>query len=232
MVRALSPPTIKFYTLTINTMPKKLEFTEWQKFWKWTVLWDIKYSWGLRMVKCKCECWTEKWVNVSTLNQWKTKSCWCSFRKHWMTWTRIFTIFDHMKQRCTNPNNPNRSIYWWKWIKVLWNSFEEFYADMWESYNKHVEQYWEQETTIDRIDGNWNYCKENCRWATRFEQWNNLSSNRKVFYKWREFPTLSSLCKEYGIWRTTMNQRLNKYGWSLEKAIETPIQIHKKHTNV
>lgn len=213
-------------------MAEKLVFTEWQRFWKRTVLWEIKHRWISRLVKCKCDCWTEKWVYVGMLSQWKSRSCGCSFRTHWMTWTRLFTIFDHIKQRCTNPNNPNRPIYWWKWVKNLRCSFEDFYKDMWESYEEHVKRYWEKDTTIDRINWNWNYCKENCRWATRKEQGNNLSTNRKVVYKWKEYNTLKSLCEEYWIWVTTMSQRINKYWWSLERAVETPIQIHKKCKNV
>ena len=210
-------------------MPKKLEFTEWQTFWKWYILWAIKHIWTQRMIKCRCECGTEKFVNVSSLSKGKSKSCWCWIYTHWMTWTRIYTIYDHIKQRCTNPKNPNRPLYWWKWVKNLWNSFEDFYRDMGESYENHVRRYWEKNTTIDRLDSGWNYCKENCRWATRLEQSNNLTSNRKITYKWKEYATISSLCREFWIWVTTMNQRINKYWWSIERAVETPIQIHKKH---
>jgi hypothetical protein len=44
---------------------------------------------------------------------------------------------------------------------------------MYESYLNHVEQYWEKETTIDRIDVNYHYCKENCKRSTRKEQRQN-----------------------------------------------------------
>lgn len=208
-------------------MPKKINFVKWQRFWKRTVLWEESHKWITRLIKCKCDCWKVSWVWASMLNQWRSKSCWCSFRTHWMTNTRIFKIFDHIKQRCTNPNNPNRPRYWWKWVKNLRKSFEDFYRDMWESYEEHVKQFGEKETTIDRIDSNWDYCKENCRWATRFEQGNNLSTNRSVTYKWKYYPTLSSLCREYWIKPTTLNMRINKYELTLEKAIELPLQDRK-----
>ena len=152
--------------------------------------------------------------------------------KHGMYGTQFYTVFTNMKQRCENPNHKSFKDYGAKGIKVEWNDFIEFYNDMYQSYLAHVERFGKNETTIDRIDGRWNYNKENCKWSTHLEQSNNLSSNRMVVYKWKSYKTLASLCREYGIWVTTMNQRLNKYGRTLEEAIETPIQIHKRTTNV
>ena len=211
---------------------RAIEIKWWEKYWKLTLTWNVKsilvWKNRARYVECICECWNKKWIILNSIRHWKQKSCWCWIYTHWMTHTRLFNIFDKMKQRCLNSNNSHRRLYWWRWVKLLWNSFEDFYNDMWESYHEHVKKYWEKDTTIDRIDTFGDYCKENCRWATRLEQSNNLSSNRKVVYKWKEYPTLASICREYSIWVTTMNQRINKYWWSLEKAIETPIQVHKK----
>ena len=79
--------------------------------------------------------------------------------KHWMTWTRFNNIFRWIKARCNIKSHPSYKNYWWAWIRCLWNSFEEFKNDMYDSYIKHVEKFWEKNTTIDRIDYNWNYCK-------------------------------------------------------------------------
>lgn len=211
-------------------MPKRLGFTEWQRFWKRSILWEIKHMGTTRVVKCKCDCWTEKFVDVSSLNLWKSKSCWCNIRTHNQSWkkrTKLYVTYTNIKQRCENPKHKSYKDYWAKWIKCLWKSFKDFYEDMWKSYYEHINIYWEHETTIDRIDWSGDYCKENCRWATHLEQSNNLSSNRKVVYKWKEYPTLSSLCREYWIWITTLNMRINKYWLTIEEAIELPLQDRK-----
>lgn len=61
---------------------------------------------------------------------------------------------------------------------------------MYESYLNHIEKYWEKQTSIDRIDNNGNYCKENCRWATCTEQnknrgiTNHIKINGKDYTAW------------------------------------------------
>lgn len=172
-------------------MPKAKPLIKWQKFWRLTVLWEyITLEWWKKTLeKCSCECWIIKWINRRSLRVWKVKSCWCLRSELWrqklinadtthgMSHSRIYRIYTLMRDRCINTNNKCFDYYWGRWIKCLWNSFEEFYNDMWNSYEEHIKQCWEKETTIDRIDVNWNYCKENCRRATWKEQCNNKRNN-------------------------------------------------------
>lgn len=104
---------------------------------------------------------------------------------HNMTWTKFYNKRRCMKRRCYGKNTMQYKRYWWRWIEILRNSFEEFKNDMYQSYLEHVEKYWEKETTIDRIDVNWNYCKDNCRWATYQVQASNRSNGNK--YTWVTF---------------------------------------------
>lgn len=136
-----------------------------------------------------------------------------------MTGTRLYKIFDGVKTRCGDNWNTPHKDYGLRWIKNLRGSFEEFYNDMGESYEKHVAEFWEGNTQLDRIDVNWNYCKENCRWVTVKEQQNNRRSNHAVTYKWVHYKSIKLLCEELWLPYARTLSRINK-GRDINDAIE------------
>lgn len=133
-----------------------------------------------------------------------------SIRKphHWMYYTRIYKIWGNIKSRCNNPKTQQYMYYWWRWIKCLWNSFEEFYKDMWPMYKSWL--------TIDRINWNWNYCKENCRRATMKEQSNNTKRNHIVVYNSKK-QNITQWANELWIKRSTLYNRIYRW-WDIKKA--------------
>ena len=215
-------------------------FTKWERVGRLTMLWESesRVVWHHRAVyeKCICDCWTVKYILRWHIRHGKVKSCWCLASelwrekmtklstKHGFYWTRIYKIFHSMNWRCKYSNTDSYNLYWWRWIKCEWDNFEEFYKDMGASYEEHVKQYWESDTTIDRINNDGNYCKENCRRATRKEQQNNRSCNKIIIYKWNEY-TQQELCDYMKIPKYVFMTR-RKLWWSVERAIEEP--IHKR----
>lgn len=140
---------------------------------------------------------------------------------HGLRHTQFYNIFNHIKGRCNRKTNHKYRLYGARGIQCLWKYFEDFRDDMYESYLEHIEKFGKKNTSIDRIDTEGNYCKENCRWATAKEQANNLRHNR--FYSFQgKSMNIEEWAKFLNMNKKTLNSRINLYGWSIEKSFTTP----------
>jgi len=196
----------------------------WKKYNRLTIVKEVAphvYSGcNLTKVECLCDCWKTKEILLTSVKNWYTKSCWClaleytktwdARRSHWLDGTKICRIWYAMKSRCNNKNNNRYYIYWARWIKVHWESFVSFNNDMGKSYYKHVKKYWEWNTTIDRINTNDSYYKENCRWATYKDQANNMTTNKLITYEWTT-KTISGWADHFGINYKYFRAQLKKW---------------------
>ena len=129
---------------------------------------------------------------------------------------RLFSIWKGMQDRCERPQNPNYHRYGGRGIKIEWPDFDSFLADMLAKYQEGL--------TLDRIDNNGNYSLENCRWATMKEQANNRSTNVYLEYKGKSH-TIQEWANIMGLKVSVLGMRLRKYGWSVEKALTTPVTV-------
>ena len=200
----------------------------WKTYWLLKIIGEWWYSKptksrrrGYRMVECLCECWNNINISFSAINAWRCNSCWCYQREsvttHWDTKNRLYRIYWGMLSRCNNVNVLNYKLYWWRWIRCLRQTYSSFKSDMFESYIKHLKIHGPMDTSLDRIDNNWNYCQENCRWSTHKQQANNRSNSIKLEHQWQSH-TIQSWSKIVNINESTIRNRLYRW-WSIEKAL-------------
>lgn len=84
---------------------------------------------------------------------------------------RSYRIWQQMKDRCLNPNNPHKKYYGGRgiticsrWLEPYGKGYDNFIQDLGEP---------KDGDTLDRIDPDGDYCPENCRWADKWtQQWN------------------------------------------------------------
>lgn len=119
------------------------------------------------LVKCyKCESVFEMTANNIKTRQ-RTTCRECSFSwGHSKYKTRIYTIWQAMKQRCYNAKSDSFNNYGGRGISVC----EEWKKDFLIFYKWSVLNGYSDELTIDRINNDGNYEPNNCRWATPSQQ--------------------------------------------------------------
>ncbi len=137
--------------------------------------------------------------------------------RHGMTGTRIHNIWRGMKIRCYDSNRPDYKHYGGRGIRMCttWkNSFTAFYK--WALKNGY-----DDSLTIDRIDVDGDYTPENCRWISLKVQENNRTNNRRITFR-GETHTEAEWGDLTGIGLKTLNARINRYGWTIERALTQP----------
>lgn len=180
--------------------------------------------------KVRCDCGTTSIRENGRLKKGETESCGCT-KSHGHTSRRLqssdrrqspeYVCWFSMRTRCHRPDHKQYSDYGGRGITVCdrWRwSFKAFLADMGlRPSSAH---------SIDRIDNNKGYYKENCRWATRQEQSANKRSNRLFTFYGKTMP-LARWSRVSCVPRATICTRLET-GWRVQDAFWTPPLPHKK----
>lgn len=176
---------------------------------------------------CRCDCGNRKVVKSTNLERGTTKSCGCLFVemlkqkhesqfRHGLCGTPEHRAWAAMKSRCMDQTHKFYADYGGRGITVCerWQDFRNFIADMGKRpTTKH---------TLERLDNSLGYVPGNCEWATRKQQANNRRSSRVLEFR-GERLTASQWAQRLGHNVNDIYRRLN-HGWSVEKALMTPIK--------
>lgn len=186
---------------------------------------DLSYKKAAYWI-CRCDCGNEATVQSCHLRSGATKSCGClhmenayktTWEKHGDYKTRLYHIWIAMKGRCFNKKNKR---YGGRGITVCpeWSESFEAFRD-WALANGYRDN-----LTLDRKDNDGNYEPSNCRWATQKEQQNNRSNNIMLTYN-EKTQTITQWAEELGMNIEMLYGRINKLGWSAERALSEPPNI-------
>lgn len=121
---------------------------------------------------CSCSCGNQLVSRIDALQSEATVSCGCLAKEnasllnksHGMWKSYTYQSWADMKARCLDEDHRHYDRYKDKNICEKWMTFEGFYEDMGER---------PKNTTLDRIDNEKGYTKENCRWANASYQARN-----------------------------------------------------------
>jgi len=184
-----------------------------QKFFRWTALsYAGKIKGSLRW-NCLCECGRFGIIASTHLTRGNSKSCGCFNRDSLIVrsrrhgWSRLlvprepeYNVWCHIKARCLNPKDKSFDDYGGRGIKVSerWMKFENFIEDMGTRPSSLH--------SIDRLDNDGDYEKENCRWRTKTEQARNKRNTRRITL-WGFTGTIMQIVERFRIDEALLHSR-------------------------
>lgn len=203
-----------------------------QTFGHYTVLKELeKVKKGPRLWLCICKCGQEVAVlqnNLSRRPNQMCRACWYESRRTDDHYKSMRNVYEGMLGRCYSDSDPERYAYYGgrgiavreRWRESEGEGFKNFFEDM----APRPEGF-----TLDRINPNDDYYKENCRWVSKSEQsynrrknTNNTSGRTGVYW-----------IEERGLWEVQIGVegtalRVGLYG-SFEEACTVREQAELKY---
>jgi hypothetical protein len=205
-----------------------------RRFGRLTVLFQAETKNNRLRYECLCDCGNITVVLGQNLVNSHTTSCGCYGREsldrihqdnivHGMVDTPEYQSWLNMKARCDNPEAKGYHNYGGRGITYCeeWKEFKNFIEDM--GPKPHPE------LTIERLDNNGPYSKNNCIWESRKTQANNRRDNIRITYE-GETRTLTEWAREFNISKGALRTRI-KNGWDIEEAFTKPVKKYKGENN-
>lgn len=180
-----------------------------------------------------CECGAEIETRLYSVRSKRTSSCGCSPRptKHGAAINGRFTpeyrAYRNMLTRGRNPNIKHSERYVLRGITVATEWLPGSDGSGFKRFFSHIGPKPSPKHTLDRIDNDRGYEPGNVRWATPAEQLMNRSTTRTLTVNGVTKPLLD-WAAEACIAPSIISQRIDKLGWSEDRAISTPPKPDKR----
>lgn len=184
-----------------------------------------------RFCLCRCDCGMTKTILFGNMNRLHTTSCGCAQDeakrkrvKHGGSrkglWEPLYRVWSGMLTRCQNKHRDDYKDYGLRGILVCEEWAKDYIAfRTWAMKNNYA-----CGLQIDRKNNDGGYFPENCRFV---EPKVNNRNRRNTFRM-----TLNGITLSIGEWsertriaRGTIRERVRRYGWSVEKALTTPVSV-------
>lgn len=201
---------------------------------------DDRTSGGKKMPvwRFRCECGRETVARLYAVRSGATRSCGCARGKaqtrHGAAAGRQLTpeyrAWRCMLTRAKNPNIARADRYSLRGISVApeWDSGGD--GQGYARFLAHVGPKPGPDHSLDRIDNDRGYEPGNVRWATTRQQIINRSAT-----VWIEKEGVRRTAKEWsaltGIRESVIVQRINKLGWSPDRAVSVPMKPDKRRVS-
>ena len=158
-----------------------------KRFGRLTVIERYGYQGKIITWLCKCDCGNSCIVRGDHLKDLSISSCGCLTKelritnatKHSLSGTRLYRIYNCMKNRCYDKKHKHYKNYGGRGITICdeWlNSYISFKT--WAESNGYDWEAPRGQCTLDRKDVNGDYCPENCRWSDMKTQSNNRRNSK------------------------------------------------------
>ena len=130
-----------------------------------------------------------------------------------------YGAWDSLRQRCNNPTSNRFEHYGGRGIiyDPRWEDFKNFLEDMGEC---------PPGLSLDRIDVNGNYCKENCRWADSSMQ--TFNQKRRVTNSSGRTGVRKILNKKNKVWSAFITFHYKNYDLGCYDSFEEAVAAREK----